>query len=283
MASILINKGPSSEFLIVSGLKQGDPLAPFLFILVMESLHLFVTRAVNDGIFKGLRITGCEVMQTPFKYLGVMVGDHMSRYSACAIYTSRLKCHSCNTLSPWGVILREVHLLASKGDDLNTRFWFDTWILDLHLNVRFPQLFALELDKDISVAAKYFCDLNGDGAYRIKDIRFKLDDLFLPSSAVATRWVDLVPIKVNIFAWRISLDLLPTRATWFSLANWVRVFLKEFVVGGTSIQSEEVSSFVDWFTWFGSIRLPSKVKAVLEGVFYSAWRHVCSFRNRSSN
>nr|GFA41275.1 RNA-directed DNA polymerase, eukaryota, reverse transcriptase zinc-binding domain protein [Tanacetum cinerariifolium] len=131
-------------------------------------------------------------------------------------------------------------------------------------------LFALELDKDISVAAKwsapsfgasfrrhvrygvernqwyaflhmlgtitlssspdrYFCDLNDDGAYRVKDIRSELDDLFLPSSAVANRW---------------------------------------------NIQSEEVSSFVDWFTWFGSIRLPSKLKAVLEGVFYSAWWHV---------
>nr|GFA96462.1 RNA-directed DNA polymerase, eukaryota, reverse transcriptase zinc-binding domain protein [Tanacetum cinerariifolium] len=118
--------------LIPSDLKQGDPLAPFLFILVMESLHLSVTRAVNDGIFKddaifigewsiknldnllkilncfhlalglcinknkshmlgigvpldivpqGVLRIGCEVMQTPFKYLGVMVGDHMSRYS----------------------------------------------------------------------------------------------------------------------------------------------------------------------------------------------------------
>nr|GFB93918.1 RNA-directed DNA polymerase, eukaryota [Tanacetum cinerariifolium] len=152
MASILINGSPSSEFPIFSGLKQGDPLAPFLFILVMVSLHLFVTRAVNDGIFKGLCITGssslshlfyvddavfigewsienldnllkilncfqlalglcinvnkshvlgvgvpldivrqgalrigCEVMQTPFKYLRVMVGDHMSRYSAWSI------------------------------------------------------------------------------------------------------------------------------------------------------------------------------------------------------
>nr|GEY77695.1 RNA-directed DNA polymerase, eukaryota, reverse transcriptase zinc-binding domain protein [Tanacetum cinerariifolium] len=116
-------------------------------------------------------------------------------------------------------------------DGLNTRFWFDTWILDLPLNVRFPRVFSLELDKDISVAAewsapsfddsfrrhvrdgvernqwsallhmlgtitlssspdRYFCDLNGDGAYRayrVKDIRSELDDLFLPSSAVATR------------------------------------------------------------------------------------------------
>nr|GFC15085.1 RNA-directed DNA polymerase, eukaryota [Tanacetum cinerariifolium] len=66
MASILINRSPSSEFPIFSGLKQGDPLALFLFILVMESLHLSVTRAVNDGIFKGLRITGSSSLSHLF-------------------------------------------------------------------------------------------------------------------------------------------------------------------------------------------------------------------------
>ncbi|GKC13322.1 RNA-directed DNA polymerase, eukaryota [Tanacetum coccineum] len=147
MASILVNGSPTAEFPFFCGLKQGDPLAP-LFILVMESLHISVSRAVNDGIFKGLQIQGsaplsylfyaddavfigewsddnlenlirilncfhlasglkinvhksqvlgvgvpsdivnqgasrigCAVMQRPFKYLGVMVGDHMSRYS----------------------------------------------------------------------------------------------------------------------------------------------------------------------------------------------------------
>ncbi|GKD26932.1 RNA-directed DNA polymerase, eukaryota, partial [Tanacetum coccineum] len=33
-----------------------NPLAPLLFILVMESLHLSVCRVVNDGIFKGLQL-----------------------------------------------------------------------------------------------------------------------------------------------------------------------------------------------------------------------------------
>ncbi|GKB65183.1 RNA-directed DNA polymerase, eukaryota, partial [Tanacetum coccineum] len=53
MASILINGSPTSEFEFHCGLKQGDPLAPFLFILVMESLHLSFTRVVEAGIFRG--------------------------------------------------------------------------------------------------------------------------------------------------------------------------------------------------------------------------------------
>nr|GFA35466.1 putative RNA-directed DNA polymerase, eukaryota, reverse transcriptase zinc-binding domain protein [Tanacetum cinerariifolium] len=39
-ASILVNGSPTAEFQFHCGLKQRDPLAPFLFFLVMESLHL---------------------------------------------------------------------------------------------------------------------------------------------------------------------------------------------------------------------------------------------------
>ncbi|GKG20284.1 RNA-directed DNA polymerase, eukaryota, reverse transcriptase zinc-binding domain protein, partial [Tanacetum coccineum] len=36
--SIIINGSPTEEFQFGKGLKQGDPFAPFLFILIMESL-----------------------------------------------------------------------------------------------------------------------------------------------------------------------------------------------------------------------------------------------------
>nr|GFA15344.1 RNA-directed DNA polymerase, eukaryota [Tanacetum cinerariifolium] len=55
-ASILVNGSPSDEFQFYRGLKQGDPLAPFLFLLIMESLHLSLSRAIEASIFTGLKI-----------------------------------------------------------------------------------------------------------------------------------------------------------------------------------------------------------------------------------
>ncbi|GJS97641.1 RNA-directed DNA polymerase, eukaryota [Tanacetum coccineum] len=39
------------------GLKQGDPLSPFLFILIMESLHLSFQRVVDAGLFMGIKLS----------------------------------------------------------------------------------------------------------------------------------------------------------------------------------------------------------------------------------
>ena len=52
-SSVLVNGSPTSEFDIRRGLRQGDPLSPFLFILAMEGLHMLTCKAVNSEIFKG--------------------------------------------------------------------------------------------------------------------------------------------------------------------------------------------------------------------------------------
>nr|GEY65362.1 RNA-directed DNA polymerase, eukaryota [Tanacetum cinerariifolium] len=249
-------------------------LASGLCINVNKS-HVLGISVPLDIVRQGALRIGCEVMQTPFKYLRVMVktlsiGGRLtllkSVLGAVPIYNMSLykapKCvlhelerprnnffkggdsqDSKITWVAWAKVLS-----SKKNEGLGVSSFFALnrvlllkWILDFPLNVRFPRLFALELDKDISVAAKwsapsfdasfirhvrdgvernqwsallhmlgtitlssspdrYFCDLNGDCAYRVKDIRSELDDLFLPSSGVATRWVNLVPIKVNIFA-----------------------------------------------------------------------------------
>nr|GEW74526.1 putative RNA-directed DNA polymerase, eukaryota, reverse transcriptase zinc-binding domain protein [Tanacetum cinerariifolium] len=48
---------PTKEFQFFGGLKQGDPLSPFLFILIMESLHLSFQRVVDAGMFMGINLS----------------------------------------------------------------------------------------------------------------------------------------------------------------------------------------------------------------------------------
>ncbi|GJY57854.1 RNA-directed DNA polymerase, eukaryota [Tanacetum coccineum] len=53
-ASILVNGSPTSEFSINQGPGQGDPLSPFLFILVMKGLHNAFAEAVGNGLISGI-------------------------------------------------------------------------------------------------------------------------------------------------------------------------------------------------------------------------------------
>ncbi|GKA00653.1 RNA-directed DNA polymerase, eukaryota [Tanacetum coccineum] len=55
--SILVNGSPTGEFQFQKGLKQGDPLSPFLLILVMESLHLSFQKVIDEGVFKGVSVS----------------------------------------------------------------------------------------------------------------------------------------------------------------------------------------------------------------------------------
>nr|GEV56270.1 RNA-directed DNA polymerase, eukaryota [Tanacetum cinerariifolium] len=56
MGSVLINGNPTLEFQFCKGLKQGDPLSPFLFILIMETLHLSFMKIRNVGLYNGISL-----------------------------------------------------------------------------------------------------------------------------------------------------------------------------------------------------------------------------------
>nr|GEU55510.1 RNA-directed DNA polymerase, eukaryota, reverse transcriptase zinc-binding domain protein [Tanacetum cinerariifolium] len=127
--SIIINDSPTKEFQFGKGLKQGDPLSAFLFILIMESLHLSSQRVVDAGMFYGIKLDGlvnlshmfyaddavsvgqwsennistaanklgCLVLKTPFLYPGSFVGGAMHRLQAWNDIVDRVKRH----LSKW--------------------------------------------------------------------------------------------------------------------------------------------------------------------------------------
>lgn len=49
--SVLVNDSPTDEFNLEIGLRQGDSLSPFLFLLTVEWLHVLVNVVVEKGMY----------------------------------------------------------------------------------------------------------------------------------------------------------------------------------------------------------------------------------------
>ncbi|GJW41464.1 RNA-directed DNA polymerase, eukaryota, reverse transcriptase zinc-binding domain protein [Tanacetum coccineum] len=96
-ASILVNGSPTSEFSINRGLRQGDPLSLFLFILVMKGLHNAFADAVGNGLISG---------NIPFNYLGLPIGSNMKSIASWKMlidcFRSRLSTWKASILSIGG-------------------------------------------------------------------------------------------------------------------------------------------------------------------------------------
>ena len=56
--SILVNGMPTRFFSSSKGLRQGDPLSSYLFVMGMEVLSLLIRRAIDGGFLLGCRIQG---------------------------------------------------------------------------------------------------------------------------------------------------------------------------------------------------------------------------------
>ncbi|GKA18960.1 RNA-directed DNA polymerase, eukaryota [Tanacetum coccineum] len=232
------------------------------------------------------------------------------------------------------------------GDGQSTSFWKETWMGDIPLCELCPRLFALDSAPNICVAAKmagpldtsfrrsvrggveqqefsdlssflnsvvlstsndrWYFSLSSSGEFSVKDTRLAIDDLVLPSHSEPTRWVKLIPIKINVFMWRARRGCLPTRynlvqkgvilestscPVCFSDEEDVhhllfRCSLSQEVLHRVcrwwEIDFQLWRSFSEWDAWFSSIRLPGSVKGFLEGVFYVAWWFIWGFRNRST-
>ena len=54
--SILVNESLTGEFKSTRGLRQGDPIAPFLFLVVVEGLSGLMRQALLKGLYKGYKV-----------------------------------------------------------------------------------------------------------------------------------------------------------------------------------------------------------------------------------
>nr|GFC46279.1 RNA-directed DNA polymerase, eukaryota [Tanacetum cinerariifolium] len=97
--SVLVNQSPAEEFQFYKGLKQGNPLSPFLFILIMESLHLSFKRVVDARMFNRIMLNSTMQLSHMFYADDAIFMGHWSNRNIDTL-TYMLKCfHRASDLS----------------------------------------------------------------------------------------------------------------------------------------------------------------------------------------
>ncbi|GKC73941.1 RNA-directed DNA polymerase, eukaryota, reverse transcriptase zinc-binding domain protein [Tanacetum coccineum] len=147
--------------------------------------------------------------------------------------------------------------------------------------------------------------MDGTGKFYVAFVRKVIDDRLLPDISSKTKWVNMVPIKINIHACKVRLDGLPARLNLskrgmdiesiscplcdnavessshiFFACHIARELFRK-ITRWWDINFLEVSSHEEWTDWLLNLRLLSKHKKLLEGVCYVMWWHIWNFRNKS--
>ena len=151
---------------------------------------------------------------------------------------------------------------------------------------------------------RWFWSLEGSGEYSVASAIKFIDDQRLVGSPHKTRWIKVIPIKINILAWKVRFEFLPTRLNlsrrgieiqslccpicfkevestshifftcslvrdvYHKIASWWELTYSEFV------------SYEDWSAWMLCLRITSKHKVMLDWIFYVTWWLVWNHRNK---
>ena len=67
--SVLVNGTPTGFFQSSRGLRQGDPLSPYLFVIAMEVFSAFIKRVVEGDFLSGCRVKGRSEERVPISHL----------------------------------------------------------------------------------------------------------------------------------------------------------------------------------------------------------------------
>nr|GEY70475.1 RNA-directed DNA polymerase, eukaryota [Tanacetum cinerariifolium] len=204
------------------------------------------------------------------------------------------------------------YMRIKLGNGETTKFWEDKSCEEGALKDRYPSVYALENCKQITVGEKlsqpnlsFSFRRKPRGDFSVASVRNLIDSKMLPNLEYKTRWINYVPIKVNVHAWKITTDSLPTRfnisrrgicidsilcANCDTGVETVRhLFFScgmardvvNLITRWWNLPAAEFMSYDEWLAWLVNVRLPSKNKKMLEGVFYVMWWLLWWFRNKS--
>ncbi|GJW73959.1 RNA-directed DNA polymerase, eukaryota, reverse transcriptase zinc-binding domain protein [Tanacetum coccineum] len=293
--SILVNGSTTEEFGIETGVRQGDPLSPFLFILAAKGLNTIVSEAMANGVFRGVkvdvsglrvnysksklygigvdemelnymvRLMGCGFSDFPFTYLGIRVGEDMRRVNAWNVVVDRRGegrdiVRIGEEMDGLGIGFTS-SCRGVLGDGRDIRFWTDMWVGDQRLCDRFPRLFYLDSRKEGRAWDK-------GSEFTVKELARLAEEkvLRVKGGHHETIWNNLVPKKVNIFVWRALRGRLPVRVELDrrAMSVWDKIFSWWKVGRVNAFTIEEI------FSYSGNVNIPTSLARVWKAVIWTS-------------
>ncbi|GJT47177.1 RNA-directed DNA polymerase, eukaryota, reverse transcriptase zinc-binding domain protein, partial [Tanacetum coccineum] len=136
----------------------------------------------------------------------------------------------------------------------------------------------------VPMRARRIWSLESSGDFSVASVRKLIDDKMLPKVATKTRWIKSVPIKVNVLAWKVRLDSLPTRlnisrrgmdidSIMFPICDngvestshlfftcHIASEISRKISSWWDVSYMKISSCEDLLTWIVNLRLPIKHK-----------------------
>ncbi|GJX07697.1 RNA-directed DNA polymerase, eukaryota, reverse transcriptase zinc-binding domain protein [Tanacetum coccineum] len=202
----------------------------------------------------------------------------------------------------------EGNKLATVNSKIEDGGLINSFRRHLRSGVELTQLNALS-DMVVSVnlcpcSDRWVWGLEGSGDFTVASIRREIDEKRFLYVNSTTRWIKAIPIKVNIFAWKVKIDALPTRLNISRRGITLDSILCPICDCGAESTNHlffecslaghlarliskwwdtpyaEGNSYESWYLWIMSLRMHSKHKLILEGIFYVMWWHLWTYRNK---
>ncbi|GJV52131.1 hypothetical protein Tco_1447872 [Tanacetum coccineum] len=189
--SVLVNGSPTEEFKALKGIRQSDPLSPFLFLNFAVGINMVIKEAINNGAMKGsqweeitwwfhIYTSSLEINLSKSKLYEVGVSqdkvEEMARMLKCCpgkltfMYVGLPIRVNMNNVESWRMLVVKkfkdrlldwkaslisfggrLTMVRKLGNAKKTWFWKDKWVGDFKLCDKFQSLFRFKGDEDVSV------------------------------------------------------------------------------------------------------------------------------------